>query len=144
MDRAGPHTRTMASYAAAFDSERLTPQLIGRAREIVLDTIGAVLLGSLPQYAGIRILAGLAPAPTAADGCTVFGTGLRAPYLDALLANGAMGYAADAEGAARSLEDLYKKWASDGLVDTIEAFQFPVASAVNEILRLVGSLDDNR
>jgi hypothetical protein len=52
--------------------------------------------------------------------------------------------AADAEGVARCLGTIYKRWANDGLVDTMEEFQFPVGSAVNEILRLVGALDGKR
>jgi len=68
------------------------------------------------------------------------------PQLDGLLARAghAVVNAADAEGVARCLETLYKRWANDELVDTMKEFQFPVGSAVNEILRLVGTLDGNR
>jgi hypothetical protein len=68
------------------------------------------------------------------------------PQLDGLLAKAghAVVNAADAEGVSRCLETIYKRWANDELVDTMEEFQFPVGSAVNEILRLVGALDGNR
>jgi glycosyltransferase involved in cell wall biosynthesis len=68
------------------------------------------------------------------------------PQLDELLAKAghAVVNAADAEGVARCLETLYKRWANDELVDMMEEFQFPVGSAVNEILRLVSTLDGNR
>ncbi|MBI2964829.1 MAG: MmgE/PrpD family protein [Chloroflexi bacterium] len=92
----------MASYAASFGAKDLTPDLISRAKEIVLDTIGAILLGSRPHYAGVRILADLAAGRSDAGGVTVFGRGFKSPFLDALLANGTMGYAADAEGAGAS------------------------------------------
>jgi hypothetical protein len=68
------------------------------------------------------------------------------PQLDGLLgkAGHAVVNAADAEGVARCLETLYRRWANDELVDTKEAFEFPVGSAVNDILRLVGAIDGNR
>ncbi|MGH8769474.1 MAG: hypothetical protein ACREVT_15015 [Burkholderiales bacterium] len=68
------------------------------------------------------------------------------PQLDGLLAKAAHDVvnAADSEGVAGCLETLYKRWANDELVDTMAEFQFPVGSAVNEILRLVGILDGNR
>ena len=68
------------------------------------------------------------------------------PQLDGLLARAGhdVANAADAAGVTRCLEALYKRWANDELVDTMEEFQFPVGSAVNEILRLVGTLDGNR
>ena len=68
------------------------------------------------------------------------------PQLDGLLVKAGHDVvnAPDAEGVARCLETLYKRWANDELVDTMEAFQFPVGTAVNDILSLVGALDGNR
>ena len=68
------------------------------------------------------------------------------PQLDGLLAKAGheVVNAADAEGVARCLQNLYKRWANNDLVDTMDEFQFPVGSAVKEILRLVGALDGNR
>jgi glycosyltransferase involved in cell wall biosynthesis len=68
------------------------------------------------------------------------------PQLDGLLTKAGHDVlnAADAEGVARCLESLFKRWANDELVDTMEEFQFPVGNAVNEILRLVGTLDGSR
>jgi len=68
------------------------------------------------------------------------------PQLDGLLVKAGHDVvnAADADGVARCLETLYKRWANDELVDTMDAFLFPVGSAVKEILRLVGTLDGNR
>jgi len=65
------------------------------------------------------------------------------PQLDGLLVEAGHDVvnAADADGVARCLETLYKRWANDELVDTMDAFLFPVGSAVKEILRLVGTLD---
>jgi glycosyltransferase involved in cell wall biosynthesis len=65
------------------------------------------------------------------------------PQLDGLLARAGhvVVNAADVEGVARCLETLYKSWMDGKLIDTREKFEFSVGSAVNEILRLVGSLD---
>jgi glycosyltransferase involved in cell wall biosynthesis len=51
---------------------------------------------------------------------------------------------ADADGVAHCLDALYSRWAKDELVDRMDEFQFPVGSAVNEMLGLVGALDGNR
>jgi 2-methylcitrate dehydratase PrpD len=102
VDATGRYTRAIASYAGAFGVSDLTPDLVSRAKEIILDTVGAILLGSRPHYASVRILTDLAAGRSSADGSTVFGRDFKSHFLDALLANGTMGYAADAEGAGAS------------------------------------------
>lgn len=98
MSYVGSYTKAMADFAAAYRYEDLPPEAIERAREIVLDTIGAILLGSRPEYKSVWALGDLARGEGGPGKCTVFGRDFKAPLLGAVLANGTMGYAADAEG----------------------------------------------
>ncbi|MCC7352787.1 MAG: MmgE/PrpD family protein [Anaerolineae bacterium] len=99
MNVVGPYTQQMAAFAAAYRYEALPPQAVAQAKEIVLDTIGAILLGSRPDYKSVWTLGDQARADGGPAQCTVFGRDFKAPLLSAILANGTMGYAADAEGA---------------------------------------------
>jgi len=108
MNQAGPYTQTIAAFASTYHYAALPPAAVERAKEIILDTIGAILLGSRPGYKAVRLLGDLARAesspggfPAAQDGaplCTIVGRDVKGSLLDASLANGTMGYAADAEG----------------------------------------------
>ena len=102
MNNAGDYTRKMASYASAYSYEELPSEVVGKAKEILLDTMGAILLGSRPEYTSLRTLADMATDEAGFGNSTVFGRKSKAPVLDALLANGTMGYAADAEGGGAS------------------------------------------
>ncbi len=66
MEGAGEYTGRMAAFAAGYGGRGLPAEVIERAKEIVLDTIGAILLGSRPAYRGVSILGDLAKA--AGDG----------------------------------------------------------------------------
>jgi 2-methylcitrate dehydratase PrpD len=96
----------MATFASTYRYEALPREAVERAKEIILDTIGAILLGSRPSYTSVRLLGDVARAEVAHDRhppeCTVFGRDFKAPLLSATLANGTMGYAADAEGGGMS------------------------------------------
>ncbi len=99
MNVVGPYTQKMAAFAAAYRYEDLPPEVIAQAKEIVLDTIGAILLGSRPDYKSVWTLGNQAREDGGPAQCTIFGRDFKAPLLSAILANGTMGYAADAEGA---------------------------------------------
>ncbi len=106
MDGAGPYTQKIADYAASCGYGDLPQQAVENARQIVLDTIGAILLGSRPGYASVRILGDMAieegnPGESPGNS-TVFGRDAKGSFQGALLANGTMGYAADAEGGGAS------------------------------------------
>jgi 2-methylcitrate dehydratase PrpD len=104
------YTDRLAGYAAAFRYEQLPAEAVAAAKVIMLDTLGAMLLGSLPMYAGGRLTAELArslgdrPEPPPASGhpapkaCTVIAGGFKADAASAALANGVLGYQADVEG----------------------------------------------
>jgi 2-methylcitrate dehydratase PrpD len=93
----------LVAHAVGLRFEHLPAAAVGAAKLVLLDTIGALLLGSGRQYAASWLTGDLARAlgggePPPASGCTVFGRPFKADVASAALANGTMGYAADAEG----------------------------------------------
>jgi len=92
------HTDRLAAYAAAFEFAQLPPEATLAAKIIVLDTLGALLLGSLPKYSASRLTGDLARTLGGVPECTVIGRGFKTSVANAALANGVMGYAADIEG----------------------------------------------
>lgn len=92
------HTDALAAYAAAYRYDLLPQDAIEAAKLILLDTIGTTLAGSLPRYAASRLTGDLARNLGGKPECTVIGRGFKADLASAALANGVMGYAADAEG----------------------------------------------
>src|SRR5713226_187176 len=91
-------TDRLASYAAAFRYEQLPQKAVDEAKIVMLDTIGTTLLGSLPKYGASRRTGDLALILGGVPECTVIGRGFKTNVANAALANGTMGYAADAEG----------------------------------------------
>ena len=102
MSDIGPYTQKIAAFAAAYRFEKLPVEAVQRAKEIVLDSVGAILLGSRPEYRGVWLLGDLARSNGGRGRCSVFGRDFKASLLDATLVNGTMGYAADAEGGSIS------------------------------------------
>ncbi len=92
------HTDRLAGYAAGFQFEQLSQKAVDEAKLVLLDTIGTTLLGSLPKYAASRLTGDLARQLGGTPECTVIGRGFKTNVASAALANGTMGYAADAEG----------------------------------------------
>ncbi len=92
------HTERLAAYAAAFRFEQLPPKAVDEAKLVLLDTIGTTLLGSLPKYASSRLVGDFVRQLGGVPECTVIGRGFKTSVANAALANGTMGYAADAEG----------------------------------------------
>jgi len=92
------HTDRLAEYAAGFDYQQLPADAIEQAKIIFLDTIGAILAGSLPRFSSSRLTADLAQTLGGVPECTVIGRGFKTNLANAALANGTMGYAADIEG----------------------------------------------
>jgi 2-methylcitrate dehydratase PrpD len=98
----GRVTSTLAAFAASYRYEALPTAVVARAREVVLDTLGSILLGVGPEYTSVARLADLAREFGGPPRCTVIGHGLKTDLLSAALANGTAGYAADVEGAGIS------------------------------------------
>src|SRR5581483_1909791 len=95
-------TTRLAQFAADYRYEQLPSAVVERAREIMLDTLGSILLGVGPEYSSVAHLVGLAHDHGGAARCTVIGHGFRTDLLSAALVNGTAGYAADIEGAGVS------------------------------------------
>jgi 2-methylcitrate dehydratase PrpD len=91
-------TGQVCAYAVEYRYELLPPAAVEAARVLVLDTLGAMLLGAGPEYGASRHTADLARENGGAAECTVIGRGFRSGLLGAALANGVLGYAADVEG----------------------------------------------
>jgi 2-methylcitrate dehydratase PrpD len=94
----GPYTRRLAEFAATHDDSELSAQAISNAKEIILDTAGAMLLGSAPGYKSYWLTGELARQTAGRPECTIVGRDFKASLLDAALVNGVAGYSADAEG----------------------------------------------
>lgn len=91
-------TDRLAEYAATFRYEQLPAKAIEDAKLILQDTVATTLLGSLPKYGASRLTGDLVKAMGGIPECTVIGRGFKTSVANAALANGTMGYAADAEG----------------------------------------------
>jgi 2-methylcitrate dehydratase PrpD len=91
-------TARIAEFASAHRYENLPPAVTARAREIVLDTIGAMLLGAGIEYTAVSRVAALARDVGGPPQCTVVGYGFQTDLLSAALVNGTAAYAADIEG----------------------------------------------
>ncbi len=94
------YTAVLTSYAARFTYTDLPPAAVEEAKMIILDTVGALLLGSSPQYGASWLAGDLALRTGGAPESTVIGRDFKVPCESAALANGTAGYAADIEGAS--------------------------------------------
>ena len=92
------YTDRLAAYAAGASFAKLPPEAVDAAKTVVLDTLGAILAGSLPHFGGSRATGDLAKLLGGTPECTVIGRGFKTNVANAALANGTMGYAADVEG----------------------------------------------
>lgn len=116
--RHGP-TAALTAYATRFTFADLPAPAVAEAKLVVLDTLGALLLGSAPQYRASWLTGDLARRAGGAPECTVIGRDFKAPVESAALANGTAGYAADIEGASVARQH-------------VPAVLVPVALAVGE------------
>jgi 2-methylcitrate dehydratase PrpD len=95
-------TAQLADYAAGLQYTDLSSPAVNEAKWIVLDTLGAMLIASSPQYSSTRLLGDLALRLGGVEECTVIGRKFRTSCFQATLINGTMGYAADLEGGGIS------------------------------------------
>lgn len=114
----GP-TAVLTAYATQFTFADLPAAAVAEAKTVVLDTLGALLLGSAPQYTASWLTGELGRRAGGMPECTVIGRDFKTSCESAALANGTMGYAADIEGASVSRQH-------------VPAVLVPVALAVGE------------
>lgn len=85
--------RTLATWAAALRADALPPAVLARARQCIVDTVGASLFGAGLPWG--RIAAGFArqQGGAGAGPCRVIGTSVRTSSAHAALANGVLAHA---------------------------------------------------
>lgn len=85
-------TRTLAEFAANLNYEDIPGAVVERAKDCLIDTIGAAVFGSTMPWS--KIVAGYAKANGSGGSCTILGPdGIRATPPMAALANGALAHA---------------------------------------------------
>ena len=84
-------SNTLAEFAVGLTYERIPAEIVERAKDCIIDTVGACVFGS--QLSWTQIVIEHAKRNSAAGECSVFGTAvkLRAPF--ACLSNGASAHA---------------------------------------------------
>lgn len=84
-------SQTLAQFATALTYDAIPPEVVERAKDALIDTVGACALGA--QLPWSQRVIGYAQRNSAPGECSVIGTGvkLRAPF--ACLANGAAAHA---------------------------------------------------
>lgn len=88
---AGEPTRKLAEFSSSLSFDRLPDEVVGKAKQCILDTLGCAIFGSsLPQA---KMLADLAAAEGCAARATVFGAPLRTSASWAALINGTSAHA---------------------------------------------------
>jgi len=97
------YTQAIAAYCAGLRYDALPPPVIAEAKKITLDLTGAMLVASAPRYAASRLTADLADLLGGKEECTIVGRERKTSCLNAALANGTRGYAADIEGGIVNL-----------------------------------------
>ena len=94
-----PNTQRIAGHSAGFRYDDLPAKAVAMAKNVVLDTIGALFAAWPDRHPVSRIIGDFVGEMGGTPECTVLGRDFRAPAANAALVNGTMGYAADVEGA---------------------------------------------
>ena len=91
------YTKLLARFIADFSYEDMPPEVVARAKIILLDTLGAILPASDPVYPGSGALIELARTLGGEPQSTIIGSDLKTSTINACLVNGTFGYAFDIE-----------------------------------------------
>jgi len=83
-----PYTRALATYIAGLRFEDIPAEVIGRAKLLILDSLGCGLFGALPRHS--RILLDTLATLDRSTECGVWGTRQRLSAPHAALVNGSM------------------------------------------------------
>jgi len=83
-----PYTRAVASFISGLRYEALPPEVVKRAKLLILDALGCGVFGALPEHS--RILIGTLAKLDRSTECGVWGTKQRLSAPHAALANGSM------------------------------------------------------
>jgi 2-methylcitrate dehydratase PrpD len=93
-----PYTEQLSEFSAAYKYENLPSSAITTAKDIILDTLGALFAAWPDRHPVSRLIGDHVKEMGGAPECTVLGRDFKVPAPNAALANGTMGYAADIEG----------------------------------------------
>ena len=91
------HTGKLVDYIEAFYYENMPSEVISRSKLILLDTLGAILAASSPEYEGTRALLEMVDILGGNPHATIIGNNVKTNCVDACLVNGTFGYAFDIE-----------------------------------------------
>lgn len=81
-----PYTHAVAAFISGLRFEALPPEVVGRAKLLILDGLGCGIFGALPEHS--RILVGTLARLDHSNECGVWGTQQRLSAPHAALANG--------------------------------------------------------
>ncbi len=95
-----PYTQRIVRFCTDLKYADLEAEVIAEAKKITLDLVGAMLVASAPRYSASRLTADLAGVLGGRQECTIVGREDKTSCLNAALANGTRGYAADIEGGS--------------------------------------------
>jgi 2-methylcitrate dehydratase PrpD len=90
-------TERFAEFIECFSYDQIRPAVIGRAKEVIYDGIGALLSATSPKYDIGAVLSRFVRETGGVAESQVFGTPLRTSCVTAALVNGALGYYCDIE-----------------------------------------------
>ncbi len=91
------YTQEFARFMTEFTYDQLPNEVIRRGREILLDTLGALLAASSPKYSTARIITEFVRSQGGTPESTVIGRNFKTSCVNAAMANGTLGYACDVE-----------------------------------------------
>ncbi|MGD0265481.1 MAG: MmgE/PrpD family protein [Candidatus Methylomirabilota bacterium] len=97
MARSVPRSTQLAERLAAFQLSDVPPEVVFRAKLILLDTLGAMLAASNQKYSATRILADFARLLGGRPESSLIGQRLKTSCVNAALFNGTLGYYCDIE-----------------------------------------------
>jgi 2-methylcitrate dehydratase PrpD len=95
-DRLNP-TSSLIDYIVVTTPDKVPAKALLAARDIMLDTVGAMLGACAPRYSTARLIAAYARAEGGHPRASVVGQGFKSGPCLAALANGTLAYALDIE-----------------------------------------------
>jgi 2-methylcitrate dehydratase PrpD len=93
-----PYTNRIVDFCVDFDFRQLPEWVVSEAKKVTLDLVGSILAASAPQYRASQLIGDYVRLIGGNEECTVVGRDFKTSCVNAALANGTMGYAADIEG----------------------------------------------
>ena len=90
-------TKLLAQYTADFSYTDMPPDVLTRAKTVLLDTLGSILPATDPIYPGSKALINLVRVLGGEPQSSIIGFDIKTSSINACLVNGTFGYAYDIE-----------------------------------------------